>query len=105
MADTPYLPPLPQVPSIVEARFAGQALASQTGDVRTVSVERPAEGDPEDDGPISVFESKHHYMAGTLHANGFGHLDRMNARSDPSIPKEQVRLCCAHPDESSSCSS
>ena len=80
-----------KVPSIVEARYAGQALAGQTGDVRTVSIERPADGDMDDGSPISVFESKHHYMAGTLHANGFGHLDRMNARSDHSIPKEQVR--------------
>ena len=34
---------------------------------------------------VSLFESKHHYMHGTLHANGFGHLDRMNARDLPGV--------------------
>ena len=75
----------PQLPAIVEARLAGQASATQSGNVRTVAVEKSATDEPDDPfgAPASVFESKDHYMHGTLHANGFGHLDRMNARDLP----------------------
>ncbi len=33
----------------------------------------------------SAFESQHHCMHGTLHANGFGHLMRMNARESAGV--------------------
>lgn len=76
--------PTLQLPAIVEARFGGQASATQSGNVRTVAVEKSTD-EPDDPfgAPASVFESKDHYMHGTLHANGFGHLDRMNARELP----------------------
>ncbi len=56
---------------MVEAKLFGQGPGSH------YAVERPAGEDADRSSP---FDSKLHFMHGTLHANGFGHLDRMNAR-------------------------
>lgn len=65
-----------QLPTIVEAKFAGMAVSDFKSPVAS------AEGEAENPFSIAagVFESKYHNLHGTLHANGFGHLQRMNAR-------------------------
>jgi hypothetical protein len=70
-----------QLPAIVEAKFSGLAISEFRG---STSVAGEGEEDPFNS-PASILDSKNHYMHGTLHANGFGHLQRMNAASDGPI--------------------
>jgi hypothetical protein len=60
---------------VIEAKAAGQLPPS----FKWTPPEEPAD---EDAGPYnaaaSIFESQDHLLHGVLHANGFGHLLRMN---------------------------
>jgi hypothetical protein len=66
-----------QLAAVVEGKFLGRLPLSHKW-----SPPAPEEGAEDDYGPYnaaaSVFESQDHLLHGVLHANGFGHLLRMN---------------------------
>lgn len=57
-------------------------------------------GPPSDDctasytAPTSVFDSQTHLLHGVLHANGFGHLLRINGLEGGSSVLSGAHLCC-----------
>jgi hypothetical protein len=66
-----------QLAAVVEGKFLGRLPLSHKW-----SPPAPDDGYEDDYGPYnaaaSVFESQDHLLHGVLHANGFGHLLRMN---------------------------
>lgn len=83
-----------KLPAIVQARFlrAGSAAEGGGRSGGGGGSGRGAVADAADDPfntPASEFESSLHHMHGTLHANGYGHLQRMNAR-DPCPPSSST---------------
>ncbi len=56
-----------QLPAYVEAKAQGRQPKLSSSSLRKMEA------------PDSLFESDNHCMHGVLHANGFGHLMRMNA--------------------------
>ncbi len=65
-----------QLPSKVEAKHSGRVVDN----VNLLTIETGDNLDQDFNAPASVFDSKAHYLHGVVHANGYGHLLRMNGR-------------------------